>query len=50
MYIKYRIQKKQVSTDNGSTWTDVSPLETRLGESAGTYNTLSECESSITNS
>ena len=44
MYIKYRLQKKQVSTDNGQTWSDVSPLETRLGDIVGTYNTLSECE------
>lgn len=46
MYYKYRLQKKQVSTNNGQTWTDVSPLETRKGSVVGTYDTYSECESS----
>ena len=45
MYYKYRLQKKQVSTDNGQTWTDVSPLETRKGDVIGTYGTYSECMS-----
>ena len=44
MYIKYKLQKKQVSHDGGVTWVDVVPLEQRVGESAGTYNTLEECE------
>ena len=43
MYYKYRLQKKQVSTDSGVTWIDVSPLETRKGSVVGTYNTYSEC-------
>lgn len=45
MYIKYKIEKKQVSEDNGATWYDVYPMETRNGASAGTYNTYSECVS-----
>lgn len=44
MYIKYKLQKKQVSHDGGVTWVDVVPLEERIGESAGTYSTLEECE------
>ena len=44
MYIKYKLQKKQVSHDGGVTWVDVVPLEERVGESAGTYSTLEECE------
>lgn len=44
MYIKYKLQKKQVSHDGGVTWVDVVPLEQRVGESAGTYSTLEECE------
>lgn len=44
MYIKYKLQKKQVSHDGGVTWVDVVPLEQRIGESAGTYSTLEECE------
>ena len=43
MYYKYRLQKKQVSYDSGSTWSDVTPLETRLGEVVGTYDTYSDC-------
>lgn len=45
MYYRYRLQKKQQSTDNGSTWTDVSPLETRKGSVVGTYDTYSDCMS-----
>lgn len=39
------IQKKQVSRDNGNTWADVSPLETRLGYVTGMHDTYSECAS-----
>lgn len=45
MYYKYKLQKKQVSTNNGQTWTDVSPLETRKGSAIGTYDTYSDCMS-----
>lgn len=31
-YDAYYLQKKQVSTDGGTTWTDVDPLETQRGE------------------
>ena len=31
-YNKYSVEKKQQSTDGGTTWTDVSPIETRQGE------------------
>lgn len=44
MYVKYRLQKKQVSHNNGETWIDVSPIELKKGESVGTYETLAECE------
>ena len=30
-YDKYAVEKKQQSTDGGTTWTDVSPLETQTG-------------------
>ena len=30
-YNKYSVEKKQQSTDGGTTWTDVVPLETRTG-------------------
>lgn len=33
---KYYKQKKQVSMDSGSTWTDMSPMEYRMGASAET--------------
>ena len=35
-------EKKQVSCDNGSTWTDVYPLETRIGSTVIQYNS-SDC-------
>lgn len=31
-YDKYAVEKKQQSTDGGTTWTDVSPIETRQGD------------------
>ena len=31
-YNKYSIKKKQQSVDGGTTWTDVSPIETRQGD------------------
>ena len=31
-YDKYSVEKKQQSTDGGTTWTDVSPIETRQGD------------------
>lgn len=43
-YNKYYVYKRQVSTDNGQTWTDVYPLETKpYGSPIGTYGTLDEC-------
>lgn len=42
-WYKYRLQKKQVSTDAGVTWTDVTPYETRRGSRLGAYNTYEEC-------
>ena len=41
-YIRYKIEKQQVSYDSGVTWVDTSV--TRKGEYVGTYSTLSECE------
>lgn len=41
-YVRYKIEKQQVSYDSGVTWIDTSV--TRNGEYAGTYSTLSECE------
>ena len=38
-YDKYTVQKKQQSLDNGTTWTDVTPLETRTGELVEMYST-----------
>ncbi|WP_406535491.1 leucine-rich repeat protein [Methanobrevibacter sp.] len=43
-YNKYYLQKKQVSYDNGLTWEDVTPTETRQGTYIDTYQTLAECE------
>ena len=43
MYYKYSLQKKQVSTDSGTTWYDVSPLERRNGAVLGSYETYSDC-------
>lgn len=43
-YNKYYLQKKQVSYDNGLSWEDVTPYETRQGEYIATYDTLAECE------
>ena len=43
-YNKYYLQKKQVSYDNGLTWEDVTPLETRQGVYIDSYQTLAECE------
>ena len=37
-YDKYTEEKKQQSTDGGTTWTDVSPLETRSGSTVIEYN------------
>lgn len=43
-YSKYYLAKKLVSYDNGSTWSDVEPLETQIsGEPIATYDTYSEC-------
>lgn len=41
-YIRYKIEKQQVSYDSGVTWFDTSV--TRNGDYAGTYSTLPECE------
>lgn len=43
-YNKYYLQKKQVSYDNGLTWEDVTPSETRQGAYIDSYQTLAECE------
>lgn len=43
-YNKYYLQKRQVSYDNGLTWEDVTPSETRQGAFIDSYETLSECE------
>lgn len=43
-YNKYYLQKKQVSYDNGLTWEDVTPSETRQGAYIDSYDTLEECE------
>ena len=43
-FSRYAIEKKQVSTDRGVTWEDVTPYETRQGGLIGTYRTLIECE------
>lgn len=46
-YNKYYLQKKQVSYDNGLTWEDVTPSETRQGAYIDSYQTLAECEGII---
>lgn len=43
-FSKYSIEKKQVSTDRGVTWQDVTPAETRQGTLVDVYKTLLECE------
>lgn len=43
-FSRYSIEKKQVSTDRGVTWQDVTPTETRLGNLVGIARTLIECE------
>ena len=43
-FSKYTLEKKQVSLDNGVTWQDATPSETRNGRLLGTYRTLVECE------
>ena len=43
-YNKYYLQKRQVSYDNGLTWEDVTPSETRQGAYIYSYETLAECE------
>lgn len=46
-YNKYYLQKRQVSYDNGLTWEDVTPIETRQGAYIDSYETLAECEGII---
>lgn len=46
MWIKYNIEKKQVSIDRGVTWQDVTPYETRYGKQVGAYDTFLGCEDS----
>lgn len=46
-YYKYYLQKRQVSYDNGLTWEDVTPSETRQGAFIDSYETLSDCEGVI---
>lgn len=43
-FSRYAIEKKQVSTDRGVTWVDVTPEETQRGSLVGIYRTLTECE------
>lgn len=43
-FSRYSIEKKQVSTDRGVTWQDVTPSETRYGQLMGVTRTLLECE------
>ena len=43
-FSKYTLEKKQVSLDNGVTWQDATPYETRNGRLLGTYMTLVKCE------
>lgn len=43
-FSRYAIEKKQVSTDRGVTWSDVEPGETRKGGLVGVARTLLECE------
>lgn len=43
-FSRYSIEKKQVSTDRGVTWSDCTPSETQRGNLIGTYRTLLECE------
>lgn len=43
-FSRYAIEKKQVSTDRGVTWEDVTPSETQRGALVGTFRTLIECE------
>lgn len=43
-FSRYSIEKKQVSTDRGVTWSDVDPSETRQGALVGVARTLLECE------
>lgn len=43
-FSRYAIEKKQVSTDRGVTWEDVTPSETRNGRLIGVARTLIECE------
>lgn len=45
-YLKYYLYKKQISRDDGQTWSDVDPTElSPSGNPIGTYDTLGECES-----
>ena len=46
-YNKYYIQKRQVSYDNGLTWSDVIPMVTRTGDYIGTYQTLADCNGTV---
>ena len=43
-FSRYSIEKKQVSTDRGVHWEDVTPGETRKGNLVGVARTLLECE------
>ena len=43
-FSKHAIEKKQLSLDNGVTWQDSTPLETRNSRLLGTYMTLVECD------
>ena len=43
-FSRYSIEKKQVSTDRGVHWEDVTPGETRKGNLVGIARTLTECE------
>lgn len=43
-YSKYYLAKRQVSYDNGSTWSDVEPLQMQIsGDALAVYDTYEEC-------
>ena len=43
-FSRYSLEKKQISTDRGVTWQDVTPSETRYGQLMAVTRTLLECE------
>lgn len=49
-YNKYKIQKLQISHDDGQTWQDVSPSITRYGDYIGTFDSQEDCISGTSTS